>query len=184
MLGMALAGSLVCIDIACTNMAVSMLNLPLQQTIGAPAPAWTVLIESLYRRRLQYPLVYMVIAVLCAGPMLVALDPYQERRDAKHADTKLIGCLLMLCSRLSPPPASTSSQSRSSRRRRRSSARSPFSFGSTSSSCASSWWSLLNGELVALFHFPQNGGMWVVLVLTATLGGVRALSQFVVLRLV
>lgn len=182
--GMALAGSLVCIDIAMTNMAVSMLDLPLQQTIGATAPAWTVLIESLHMRRMQHPFVYTVVAALCAGPMLIAFDPFQERKDPRHANTKLIGCLLMLLAVVTAACKYVFTKSIIETTKKELGSFAFLFWIDVFIVCVLVPWSLVNGELVALFRYPKNGGMWVVLVLTATLGGVRALSQFVVLRLV
>ena len=60
----------IAIDLAATNVAISLLSVALQQVIKATSPAATILVESLWNCRASHPLMYLVVALLCVGPIL------------------------------------------------------------------------------------------------------------------
>ena len=61
---------LVALDLALTNIAVALLAVAIQQCIVATNPAFTVTIESIVRKKLAHPAIYLVIALLCCGPIV------------------------------------------------------------------------------------------------------------------
>ena len=68
--GFILVCVLVALDLALTNIAVSLLAVAIQQCIVATNPAFTVSIESIVRRKLAHPMIYLVIVFLCTGPIV------------------------------------------------------------------------------------------------------------------
>ena len=48
------------------------LSLTLQQCLVATIPAFTVVVESGYKRTLAHPAIYATILALCAGPIVMA----------------------------------------------------------------------------------------------------------------
>ena len=69
---------LVALDLALTNIAVALLAVAIQQCLVALNPAFTVTIESIVRKKLAHPAVYLVILMLCCGPIVA-----QVRRAAR-----------------------------------------------------------------------------------------------------
>ena len=68
--GFLLVCLLVALDLALTNIAVSLLAVAIQQCIIATNPAFTVTIESIVRKKLAHPAIYITIIVLCMGPLV------------------------------------------------------------------------------------------------------------------
>ena len=68
----------IAIDLACTNVALSLLSVVLQQTIKATSPTATVLVESLIRRKLHHPVIYITVVALCLGPFLIVQGKQQQ----------------------------------------------------------------------------------------------------------
>ena len=115
-LGVCLA---IAIDLGCTNVAISVLSLALQQCIKATSPAATIFLESLVTRKVrvppsarprsradaassrhrgarmnsrpqvQHPLVYLVVLCICAGPVLTRLG-------SPTFDGSLLGIVMMV----------------------------------------------------------------------------------------
>ena len=64
--------ALCAVNLAGTNTAVAHLSLTLQQCLVATIPAFTVVVESGYKRTLAHPAIYATILALCAGPIVMA----------------------------------------------------------------------------------------------------------------
>jgi len=71
--GFALVTVLVALDLAFTNISMNLLSVSIQQCILAINPATTVIIESIFRRKLAHPVIYMTVLVLCVGPVIANL---------------------------------------------------------------------------------------------------------------
>jgi len=83
---------LVALDLALTNIAVSLLAVAIQQCIIATNPAFTVTIESIVRRKLAHPMIYLTIAILCVGPVVAqasAAPSPPSPSQPRHAHTPL-----------------------------------------------------------------------------------------------
>jgi drug/metabolite transporter (DMT)-like permease len=76
------------VDLACTNVALHLLSVALQQSIKAASPAVTLLIESAYHRKRQHPLLRLVVALLCVGPILTKLG-------SSSLDASFFGVVMM-----------------------------------------------------------------------------------------
>lgn len=86
--------SLVCVfvalDLAFTNLAISMLAIALQQCILATNPAFCVAIETLILGKVQHVLTYVVVIVLCAGPIVANVY------GAALEQTEIVGILVQI----------------------------------------------------------------------------------------
>lgn len=68
----------IAIDLGCTNVAISLISLALQQCIRGASPAATIAIEALVRRSCQRPAVVAVVLLGCVGPILTGLGSADE----------------------------------------------------------------------------------------------------------
>jgi drug/metabolite transporter (DMT)-like permease len=87
----------VAVDLGMSNIAISLLALPLQQAIASVIPAATILMESLVFRRLKPCGQYVAILLLCSGASIGHLD--QRTRQRGHPNltsSTAIGELAML----------------------------------------------------------------------------------------
>jgi len=178
---------LVALDLALTNIAVSLLAVAIQQCIIATNPAFTVTVESIVRKKLAHPMIYLVIAVLCTGPIVAQIG-------AKADDISVLGIIVQLlgvtCSACKYVFAHSVMQTCKKDL-------GTFSFLfwiDTMILFILVPWSLIHQvdygenksergpELVALLKDPESALDWFNLLFTAVLGGVRFFSQLLVLR--
>ena len=69
--GFTACSAAIALDLACTNVAISELSVAMQQTIKATSPAATVLLEVAFARKCHHPVIFLLIALLCLGSVLV-----------------------------------------------------------------------------------------------------------------
>lgn len=79
----------VAIDLGLSNVAISLLALPLQQAIASAIPAATILLESIVFRRLKPCGHYFAILLLCSGAVIGHLYQRTKQRgdEEKQSDT-------------------------------------------------------------------------------------------------
>jgi len=161
-------------DLGFTNIALSEISTSIQQCIASTNPFWTILIESMLYKKLQHTAVYFVVVVMVIGAALSAVSSFD------NADTWGIICALIavLCS------ASKYIFTHKAFRE----------FKDQMGALALLFWVDLlmcpiyliwagaNGELYAMFaYMGDNPEEWGAFTGTAALGGVRALTQYIVL---
>ena len=173
--GFLLVCVLVAFDLGFTNIAISMLSLTLQQCLIATNPAFTVTIESFYKRALAHPAIYAIIAVLCCGPIVMATAGAPEKINGVGVIMQILGVICSACKGVFLHALLSTVKK---------------DLGGVG---VLFWidaiillvlvpWALANGELVELLHTPKNVGDWFNLLFTAVLGGVRFYSQVLVLK--
>ena len=173
--GFLLVCVLVAFDLGFTNIAISMLSLTLQQCLIATNPAFTVTIESFYKRALAHPAIYAIIAVLCCGPIVMATAGAPEKINGVGVIMQILGVICSACKGVFLHALLSTVKK---------------DLGGVG---VLFWidaiillvlvpWALANGELVDLLHEPKNVGDWFNLLFTAVLGGVRFYSQVLVLK--
>jgi len=91
--GFSLVTVLVTLDIALTNIAVSQLSVSIQQTLLALNPVATVIIESIYRKKLSHPVIYLTIMVLMVGPIITNLGVPADKVSMYGIFMQLLGVL-------------------------------------------------------------------------------------------
>ncbi len=164
-------------DLGFTNIALANITTALQQCIAATTPFWTIMIESLLHRRCYHPIVYGTVLGLVAGAVLASLADVRSL----NVFGAVAAVVAVICS------ASKSAFTHAAFKQQNSSM-SPLAL--------LFWvdllmipiyvpWVLVNGEL---YDLVAESGMsmseWWQFFGTAALGGLRALTQFLVLRLV
>merc|ERR1712054_9039 len=137
--------------------------------------AFTVTIESVVRRKLAHPMIYLVIVFLCTGPIVAQIGAPAE-------DVSVLGIIIQLagvtCSACKYVFAHSVMQ-----KCKKDLGTFAFLFWiDTLILVLLVPWSLINGELVALLEDPENAIDWVNLTVTAILGGIRFFSQLLVLK--
>lgn len=165
------------VDLGFTNIALAKISTALQQCIASTNPFWTIVLETILHQRLQHPVTYLTVTLVVVGAVLASLGD-----GTKHDSLGLAAaCAAVLCSATKYVLTHKAFQA--------------FK-GEMSSMCLLFWvdllmapifliWTIVNGELVSMFtiSFADVQTFWLMTG-TAGLGGVRALTQFVVLALV
>jgi len=166
---------LVALDLALTNIAVSLLAVAIQQCIIATNPAFTVTIESIVRKKLAHPAIYITIIVLCMGPLVAQVGSAASEISGLGIIVQLLG---VTCSALKYVFAHAVMHTCKKDL-------GTFSFLfwiDTMILFILLPWSIINGELDALMKSPEDATDWVNLIFTAILGGIRFFSQLLVLK--
>ena len=199
--------ALCAVNLAGTNTAVAHLSLTLQQCLVATIPAFTVVVESGYKRTLAHPAIYATILALCAGPIVMAtgysgvISPLGVVAQmlavaASACKSVILHALLDKARRLhrraararAPPPVLPSLRSppvpqpplageEGPRRLRR-----PLLDRRRHPPHPHPVGPRQRRRLVALVRSPKNPYQWAQLVGTAVLGGARFFSQLLVLK--
>jgi len=166
------------LDLGATNIALSLISTALQQCIASTNPFWSIFIETAIYKKWQHWLVYLTVGTLCVGAALAALGS-----DITRISTFGVASAVV---------AVVSSASKGAFTHKAFQA-----FKKDLGPLALLFWvdllmipfylipAIINGELVALTeHALSDGGFFGVMTFIAALGGVRALTQFVVLLFV
>jgi len=176
---------LVALDLALTNIAVSLLAVAIQQCIIATNPAFTLTIESIVRKKLSHPMIYLIILFLCTGPIVAQVGAPADDISVLGIIVQLMGVTCSACKYVFAHAVMQTCKKDLG----------TFSFLfwiDTMILFILVPWALIHQvdygdgqrgpELVALLKDPENALDWFNLLFTAILGGVRFFSQLLVLR--
>jgi len=167
----------IALDLGCQNVALAILSIALQQCIKATLPTATVVVESIVRRKAFHPAIYVTVAAICIGPILVACQASWQGKS--EAGSQLFGAIMMIVAMiggafkyvLCHATIKTYQQEMGVL---------AFTF----------WvecfvglmllpWAVLNGEAYKLlFETEQSAYEWALLWFTGAFGGVRVVAQF------
>lgn len=173
--GLSLVSVAIAIDLACTNVAIALLSVALQQCIRAASPAATILLETFYSKTCRHPLIYVVVLLLCTGPVLAQMGsrPYDYTWPG----------VISMCVAVVAGAFKYVLAHALIKEYRQSLGTLSFTF----------WveiivglmlvpWAVASGEAVALLTNPYSRADWTLLMFTAAYGGVRIYSQFALLE--
>jgi len=166
------------LDLGFSNIALAELSTALFQCIAACNPALTVVLESVVNGKMQHWVIYVVVLGLVVGAIFAQTGDNGER----YSTYGIIAAIIQVtCS----------------------SSKYVFAHGilkkhkgGLSSLSLLFWldlfmipfyivWTLINGELIGFFITDSHSlSEWFMMINTAGLGGIRALTQFVVLAFV
>jgi len=165
------------LDLGFTNIALANISTALQQCIASTNPFWTIMLETALYQRFQHLLVYFAVCMLVVGAVLASVGSVSRL----NALGVVAACVAVLCS------ASKYVFIHGALRKFK---------GELGSLALLFWidlfmipiylvWTLSNGELSDLFNvaFADVTTFWQMTG-TAALGGVRALTQMLVLAFV
>ncbi|KAL1503951.1 hypothetical protein AB1Y20_010369 [Prymnesium parvum] len=173
--GFALVTLLVTLDLAFTNISVSLLSVPIQQTLLAVNPAATVIIESIVKRKLNHPVIYMTITVLIIGPIITNLGVPASKISAGGIIAQLFGVLASSCKYVFAHSVMQSCKKELG----------SFAFLfwlDAATLIILIPWAFIDSSMVHLFESLHTGTDVVKLLGTSFLGGLRFFSQLIVLR--
>ena len=173
------------IDLGCTNAAIARLAAPLQQVLAALNPIFTITLESLLGCHLKHPMLYASTVTLTAGAALVGYAFTQERRLEYQT---MRGVALMLTAVFSSAVKYVLLRKLSVRTRQSVGTISFVFWVEMLAFLALSTVALANGEFDTLVRSLTSaadpGALSVAIFISATLGGVRFLSEVYALRFV
>lgn len=181
--GFLIACGCVAMDLALTNIAMSLLILALQQCIVALNPAFTVTIESIFKRKLFHPAIYLTVTILCTGPIIMSVGaPKKDGDDDESNNDATIGILCQLGG-----VAFSASKAVFMHSILHTVKKDLGTFG------VLFWidifilfilvpWAFIDGSMIGLFQSVEDAGDAINLFFTAVLGGVRFFSQLIVLK--
>jgi len=164
-------------DLGFTNIALAKISTALQQCIASTNPFWTIVLETILHQKLQHAVTYITVTLVVVGSVLASLGD-----GSKHDPIGLAAaCAAVLCSATKYVLTHK--------------AFSAFK-GHMGALALLFWvdllmapiflvWTIINGELVSMFSisFADVQTFWLMTG-TAGMGGLRALTQFIVLALV
>jgi hypothetical protein len=168
-------------DLGFTNIALANISAALQQCIAATAPFWTIMIESLLHRRCHHPILYGTVFGLVFGAVLASVAAV--RSLSVFGAIAAVIAVVCSASKFALTHAAFTQQNSTKE----------TSIGPLA---LLFWvdllmipiyvpWVLINGELIDMLNdSSMNANEWWQFTGTAALGGVRALTQYLMLSLV
>lgn len=167
------------LDLGFANIALAELSTALYQIIAACNPAMTAFIETIYMRKVQHWAVYVTVLGLVLGAAFATMGSTGIDRYSTYG---LIAALIQVTTSASKYVFAHGILKKHK--------------GALSSLSLLFWldffmipifipWTMLNGEFAALLVVETHSGAeWMNMIFTSGVGGVRALSQFIVLTYV
>lgn len=163
-------------DLAFTNIALANISIALQQCIAATNPFWTLCIESLLHGKWQHPIVFGAVLGVMAGAVLVSV--------ANVSKLNAIGVVSAIIAVLCSASKAAFTHAAFKKYKKHMGALALLFWVDLLMIPIFIPWVLVNGELVQLFESGMSAAQWWQFTGTAALGGVRALTQFLVLSMV
>ena len=188
----------IAIDLACTNVALSLLSVVLQQTIKATNPTATVLVESLIKRKLHHPVIYIIVFSLCLGPILIVQGRQQQQQQQQHEavgngttaaagdvdGANFMGAVMMVAAVIGGAFKYVLAHATIKQYRDELGVLAFTFWVEIFAGTMLLPWALANGEMQALVGGTERSlGDWILLWVAAAFGGVRIYSQFAFLSL-
>jgi len=166
------------LDLAFTNIALSEVSTALQQCIASSNAFWCIMIETALTRKWQHPVVYLTVSLVVLGAVLASLGSV-TKISAYGVIAAVVAVLASACKYVFTHSAFREFK------------------GEMGALSLLFWvdlliapiylaWTLINGELQTFFEedLAHDGPLFWQVTGTAALGGVRALTQYLVLNFV
>lgn len=177
--GLTLVVVLLSLDMAFTNIAVSMLAVAIQQCLLAVNPTVTVILESIVHKKLNHPMIYLLVLLLCVGPVItnMAAASNSLQLSAMGIIFQLLGVLASSLKYIF---------AHSVMRECKRDIGSPFAFlfwlDILSLVILVPWAFLDDAEMYKLMAGQQSALDWLKLIGNSAMGGLRFFTQLLVLR--
>ena len=159
-------------DLACTNVALSVLSVALQQCIRGASPTATLFVERLIHCKPQHSALYAVVVLLCVGPVLTSLG--SERGDAS-----VFGIFMMVLAIFAGAFKYVLAHRMITTYKKELGTLSFLFWVESFVAILLTPWAIGNGEAAQLIAGARRPlGDWLLLYFTAAFGGVRVYAQF------
>jgi len=164
------------LDLGCQNVALAILSIALQQCIKATLPTATVVVESAIKRTCQHPLIYLTVAAICIGPIIVASQSSWEGKS--EAGSQLFGAIMMIVAMIGGAFKYVLCH-HTIKEYQADMGVLAFTFWvEIFTGLMLTPWAILNGEAWTLITMDQSASAWALLWFTGAFGGVRIIAQF------
>jgi len=164
----------IAIDLGCSNVAISLLSVALQQVIRAAAPAATMLIEVVIKRKPQRPLMVLAVVFVSIGPVLTQLG--------SSMDASALGLIMQLLAVFGSASKSVFGHSILTQHKKRLGLLSFLFWAEWFTAAMLLPWATLNGEIADMWQTQRPAIDWAILYFTASVGGIRIWSQMLFLQ--
>jgi len=166
----------IALDLACQNVALAILSVALQQCIKATLPTFTVIVESVLARKRFHPAIYVTVALICVGPVLVACGSSWKAKS--EAGSQTFGAIMMLVAMVGGAFKYVLCHKAIKEFREEMGVLGFTFWVETFVGLMLLPWAVLNGEAYAMATSGSTLGEWALLWFTAAFGGVRVVAQF------
>ena len=158
-------------DLACTNVALSLLSVALQQCIRGASPTATLFVERIVHGKEQHPALYVVVVLLCVGPVLTSLG-------SESGDASMGGIVMMVLALFAGAFKYVLAHKMITTFKKELGTLSFLFWAEIFVAILLTPWAIGNGEAAQLIAGEQRPlGDWLLLYFTAAFGGVRVFSQ-------
>jgi drug/metabolite transporter (DMT)-like permease len=159
-------------DLACTNVALSLLSVALQQCIRGASPTATLFVERIVHGKEQHPALYVVVLLLCVGPVLTSLG-------SESGDASMGGIVMMVIAIFAGAFKYVLAHKMITTFKKELGTLSFLFWVEIFVAILLTPWAIGNGEAAQLIAGEQRPlGDWLLLYFTAAFGGVRVFAQF------
>ena len=174
---------LVAIDLTCTNIAIALLSVPLQQCMSALTPVITAIIEACYRCRMLLPWQYLLVLTIAGGMSIMLYGTFSdiERAESASFEQTAVGVAAMSVALLATSTKYVALHAIIRNFRKELGALSFLFWFEVFTMTFVVPWSIADGELGQLVATPSLNSQ-LMLYGVAALGGVRFLTQLLALR--
>jgi drug/metabolite transporter (DMT)-like permease len=166
----------IALDLGCQNVALAILSVALQQCIKATLPTFTVIVESVIRRKKFHIAIYATVASICIGPILVASGSSWKAKS--EAGSQLFGAIMMMVAMLGGGFKYVLCHKAISEFRKDMGVLAFTFWVECFVGLMLAPWAIANGEAYRLITEKQTPGAWALLWFTGAFGGVRVVAQF------
>jgi len=167
----------IALDLGCQNVALAILSIALQQCIKATLPTATVVVESIIRRKWFHPAIYVTVAAICIGPILVASGSSWEKKS--EAGSQLFGAIMMLVAMVGGAFKYVLCHKAIADFRKEMGVLAFTFWVELFVGAMLTPWALFNGEAYKMVFESENTvGQWALVWFTGAFGGVRIVAQF------
>jgi len=169
----------IALDLGCQNVALAILSVALQQCLKATLPTFTVIVESLVRKKKFHIAIYLTVATICIGPILVASGSSWKAKS--EAGSQMFGAIMMLVAMVGGAFKYVLCHKAIGDFRKEMGVLSFTFWIETFVGLMLLPWAIANGEAYRMMTEEQTPAAWALVWFTGAFGGVRVVAQFMFL---
>lgn len=165
----------IAVDLGCSNVAISLISVALQQCVRATAPAATMLVERVCKRRPQKLKLVGAVGLVVVGPIIAQLG-------SDLSGGSLLGIFMQLAAVLGGSLKSVYGHTILTEHKKRLGILSFLFWAEWFTAALLLPWAILAGEVADMWRYSIPLADWAVLWFTAGVGGLRIFAQLLFLQ--
>lgn len=167
----------IAVDLGCQNAALAILSVALQQCLKATLPTATVVVESIFKRKLFHWSIYLTVAAICIGPIIVASE--SDWTSHSDAGSQAFGVIMMLVATVGGAFKYVLCHKAIKEFQQEMGVLAFTFWVEVVVALVLTPWAVLNGEAYKMaFEACNTARDWLLLWMTGAFGGVRVIAQF------